>query len=152
MKENFRKIALIPAYKPGHEMLDVILELKEKDFDIVVVNDGSGIDYSLFAVFSSLLGTVALPNIMARVFSSCANYTLNKKLVFKSDGNTARSAAKYFALAAFILACNTMILQGLAAFGMNKYLAKILTEAFLFTISWLVQRNFIFGKKESVKI
>lgn len=39
-------VALIPAYKPDDKMVTLVKELKEKDFDILVVDDGSGEEYS----------------------------------------------------------------------------------------------------------
>ena len=33
---------LIPAYKPDHLMIELLVSLKEEGFDVVVVNDGSG--------------------------------------------------------------------------------------------------------------
>ena len=36
---------LIPAYKPDELLIKLLKELKEKNFDIVVVNDGSGEEY-----------------------------------------------------------------------------------------------------------
>ena len=39
-------IALIPAYEPDEKLLDVIKDMADKDFDIVVVDDGSGDAYS----------------------------------------------------------------------------------------------------------
>ena len=33
---------LIPAYKPDHLMIELLIKLKKEDFDVVVVNDGSG--------------------------------------------------------------------------------------------------------------
>lgn len=40
-----KTVVLIPAYKPEPRMLDVIAELSEYKFDLVVVDDGSGDDY-----------------------------------------------------------------------------------------------------------
>lgn len=40
-----RYIALIPAYEPEQRMLGIIDELKERGFDIVLVDDGSGEDF-----------------------------------------------------------------------------------------------------------
>ena len=37
-----RFIALIPAYEPDMKILGLTEELREKGFDIVVVDDGSG--------------------------------------------------------------------------------------------------------------
>ena len=36
---------LIPAYRPDHLLIELLVELKKEDFDIVVVNDGSGDKY-----------------------------------------------------------------------------------------------------------
>ena len=44
------------------------------------------IDYILFTIFS-LLTTVTLSNIFARIISASVNYTINKKVVFKSNKN-----------------------------------------------------------------
>lgn len=40
-----RKIALIPAYKPAYTMTDLVMELKKRSFEVVVVDDGSGRKY-----------------------------------------------------------------------------------------------------------
>ena len=36
---------LIPAYRPDHLLIELLKKLKEKSFDIIVVNDGSGDEY-----------------------------------------------------------------------------------------------------------
>ena len=36
---------LIPAYKPDHLLIELLQKLKAEDFDVVVVNDGSGEEY-----------------------------------------------------------------------------------------------------------
>lgn len=41
-----RTIALIPAYEPDEKMLHLLSELKMSGFDIVVVDDGSGFEFS----------------------------------------------------------------------------------------------------------
>lgn len=37
---------LIPAYKPDHLMIELLQKLKKEDFDIIVINDGSGEKYN----------------------------------------------------------------------------------------------------------
>ena len=39
-------IALIPAYEPDDKLAGVVGDLKEKGFDIVIVDDGSGPDHA----------------------------------------------------------------------------------------------------------
>ena len=41
-----RMIALIPAYEPDAKIIDLTKELKDRRFDVVVVDDGSGPDYA----------------------------------------------------------------------------------------------------------
>ncbi len=46
------RVALVPSYEPDFNLLDVAKELLENDFNVVVVNDGSGEKYN--EVFSKL--------------------------------------------------------------------------------------------------
>ena len=41
-------IALIPAYDPDAKLVELVDQLKEHDFDIVIVNDGSGPAFAFF--------------------------------------------------------------------------------------------------------
>lgn len=118
----------------------------------------SGVDYGLFALLSLLTASlgpvlsVTLSNIAARICSSCVNYTVNRRLVFRSRAGIAKTAAQYFTLVAVILCINTVILNILVGtFGINRFLAKIAVELFCFIISWLIQQNFIFGHKPATK-
>ena len=113
------------------------------------------IDYLLYAVllaatgYAGLANGLVISNIGARVVSASANYTMNRRMVFKSRTGVAESAVQYAVLAAFILAGNTIMLSMLAgAFGMNRLLAKVITEIIFFTISWTVQKYVIFFREE----
>ena len=88
-------------------------------------------------------------NIIARVISASVNFTINYKLVFKSQDKVWAAILKYAMLAIFILGCNTLLLWILVEqAGMNKYLAKVIVEVTMFITSWLVQRLFVFRKKK----
>ena len=109
------------------------------------------LDYVMYALLLAATGAAGLAhslvisNIGARLVSATANYNINKKLVFRSRTGFARSALQYTALAALVLAGNTLMLSTLAGtFGMNVLLAKIITEITFFMISWTVQRYLIF--------
>ncbi len=47
-----------------------------------------------------------------------------------------------------ILFGNTLLLHALVGAGVNRYLAKMVTELTFFTISWTVQKLVIFRKKK----
>lgn len=112
------------------------------------------VDYSLYSLLTVLTGglgiAASLPvsNVVARIISASVNYTINRKIVFKSEKSVWESAVQYFILAAVILAGNTLVLGVLVELlDMNQYGAKLLTELLFFTLSWLVQRFLIFRKK-----
>ena len=89
-------------------------------------------------------------NIIARVISASVNFTINYKLVFRSEDKVWKAVLKYAVLAIFILGCNTLLLWLLVdKAGMNKYLAKVLVEITMFITSWLIQRLFVFRKKKN---
>ena len=107
------------------------------------------IDYFLYCCLLMSTGNLALSNIGARLVSATVNYTMNRKLVFDSRVSVIRSGLQYALLATFILLGNTVFLRGLTEYGVNGYVAKILTELVFFTFSWGVQHSVIF-KKEAV--
>ena len=41
-----RMIALIPAYEPDEKIKTIAADLKRRGFDLVIVDDGSGLEYS----------------------------------------------------------------------------------------------------------
>ena len=114
------------------------------------------IDYSLYSLLVWLLGglgaAVAVPisNISARIVSAGANFSINKRYIFHNKDSVMKTGTQYFLLAACILAGNTLLLSFLVTgIGMNKFVAKIITELTFFTISFVVQRFWIFRKKSS---
>ena len=55
---NKKYIALIPAYEPNQVLMDLILQLKEKEFEIIVVDDGSGAEYAALFEKASVYATI----------------------------------------------------------------------------------------------
>lgn len=111
-----------------------------------------GIDYLLFALFTLLLPAapwkVPAANVSARVLSAAYNYGMNCRFVFH-ERRTLRTAADYLLLAAMILILNSLVLESfLVFFQIPVYPAKILTELVLFLFSWLVQKKWIFQRKQ----
>ena len=103
------------------------------------------IDYAMYAMLLAAGLGIVYANIGARIISATANYTINRKLVFRSGGSVTTSAVRYFALAAFILAGNTIVLQTMTGtLGIGKMAAKILTEIIFFLVSWTVQKYVVF--------
>ena len=107
------------------------------------------VDYTLFMIFLSIIGQklIILCNVLARIISATFNYFVNKRLVFKSHGNTLKSLLKYAILAACILIANSLILYVLTnLLSIAAWLSKIIVEILLFSISYIIQKRFIFNK------
>ena len=106
------------------------------------------VDYLLYSVLFAFSGSIKISNIVARVFSSCFNFLLNKRVVFKNKESLGKTAAKYFSLAGIILLINTTLLSFCTKHLIkNEYAAKGVIEVLLFFLSWTVQRSFVFKKK-----
>ena len=103
------------------------------------------IDYAMYAALLLAGLEIVYANIGARLISAAANYTINRRLVFRSGGSVTTSALRYFALAAFVLAGNTIFLQIMTGtLGIGRMAAKIFTEIIFFLVSWTVQKYVIF--------
>ena len=110
------------------------------------------IDFLLYTICFLFSGSIILSNAIARIISLHFNFFVNKKFVFKNnkkdEKNIAGEYISYLGLAAFIFAMNTLLLQGMVeALNINVFLAKIITEVVLFTLSYFVQRHLVFVKK-----
>lgn len=101
--------------------------------------------YSLLLLFGCGL---TVSNVFARLISASVNFSLNRKLVFKSKEKLLVAALKYAALAVCILIGNTAVLHLLVnVCGLHQMLAKIVTEVVFFILSWFVQRFLVFRRQ-----
>ena len=113
------------------------------------------VDYGLYSLLVTLTATwgafsVPFSNVAARTVSATVNYSVNRKLVFHSRESVMRTGSQYFLLAACILCGNTFLLSWLVNdLGVNRFSAKLVTEATFFTLSWLFQRLVIFRKRKA---
>lgn len=106
------------------------------------------VDYAMYSLLLLSVTDLLIANIGARIVSATVNYVINRRYVFQSNNGIGKSAMQYFLLATGILAGNTFVLYFLVnCCHINQMLAKILTEILLFSISWFIQKCFIFRKR-----
>lgn len=119
-------------------------------------------DTGLFALLSALLagllaGTAltAAAAIGARALSSLLNFTLNRRLVFRSGAPLGRALGRYYALALPLLLCQFLLTEGvLRAAHIGDRQTFLRTAAYaavmtaLFVGSYMVQRRWVFARKE----
>lgn len=81
--------------------------------------------------------------VIPRVISALLNYTVNRQLVFKSRAGK-RSILYFYMLVGAVLLMNYTIILGLTEIGVPTLIAKPITDAMLFVVSYNVQQRFIF--------
>ncbi|NTU89540.1 MAG: glycosyltransferase [Actinobacteria bacterium] len=124
--------------------------------DIIKFASSSLVSFLIdFGMYSSMIWltsgfesslSILISNVTARTISASFNYYVNKKYVFKSEESIWKTAGGYVLLAASILVLNTLLLTLLASYVIsNKFAGKIVVELIMFTVSWSVQRFFVFS-------
>jgi len=107
------------------------------------------LDYLLYSITILITNKLILSNLIARIISATANYHINKRKVFNNKDKDFKQIISYFILASIIFILNTSLLNIFVNhLSINKFLAKIIIEIILFTLSWLVQRIIIFKKEK----
>lgn len=105
------------------------------------------VDFVLLFLLQWMTGSLLASVIGARVISSIFNFTMNRRYVF-NDGqgiSVQKSLPRYFSLVVIILIANYALLYLFhESIGIPLFIAKLMTEVFLFAFSYLVQRKFVY--------
>lgn len=106
---------------------------------------GDRIQLVFLGVSISLL--TLLRNIIARLCSSFYNFTINKKQVFHSDSKEISVVVKYYILCICQLIVSTVLVDKALTFIFSRTIRKCIIDTILFTISFQIQREWVFKKK-----
>lgn len=109
------------------------------------------VDYGIFCALIFALGrggmrqttSVWIATAAARICSSLFNYTINKKIVFKSRRGLS-TLAMYYILCAVQMACSALAVSLIGMTGFPVQIAKIIVDTVLFMISYRIQKSIIF--------
>ena len=118
----------------------------------------SVVDLVLFHLFCSLLHTqegglwglpyIIVSTVFARVISAVYNFLINYKVVFQSRERMAVTAAKYCLLAVCQMMCSALLVNALyGLFGGVEVAVKMPVDVFLFFVSFLFQREFVYRRR-----
>ncbi len=120
---------------------------------IIVALSSFFIDILLFSLFLIAYDKIGLTHpiitstITARILSSIYNYFINAKLVFKKMNKL--SIIKYFLLVFIQMWVSAFAVAGICkVIPVNPVALKIVVDTFIFVINFIIQREFIFNKKE----
>ena len=102
-----------------------------------------------FTVFGRSVDTKLPAIIGARVVSSVVNYTLNRKVVFKSGNKL--SMLLYFITAIVVLGVNYLLLKLFDKAGIPLWLSQILAQLIIYPLNFVFQRKFVFKDENNQK-
>lgn len=109
------------------------------------------IDIGLFQLLIILLRGgagkyyIAVATVVARIISSFYNFTVNHKLVFKSDHSVRQTIIRYYCLCVVQMALSAaFVTVGYQIFPLPEIIVKIIVDTILFVISYRVQKGFVF--------
>lgn len=111
----------------------------------------TGVDLLLFTLLTKFFFShmvlpirILLATIIARIFSSMVNYSINKRLVFSSDA-TWESMSRYYAVWGCQVCVSMMLVMVLThASGIDEVFVKMAVDACLALISYQVQLRWVF--------
>ena len=85
-------------------------------------------------------------SVLARIISGCVNFILNKKLTFRSKGNTLKESGRYLCLFLAVMLVSSTALALLGRLPIPALPLKIVVDTLLFIVNYLVQRKWVFRK------
>lgn len=104
------------------------------------------IDNAVFILFMPYITNLWLLTFLGRFMAVLVNFTLNKKIVFKTEQNTAAVFLKYILLVIFSGTISAFVLVHISELlGKTSILVKICIEVGLYFFNYYIQKNFIFG-------
>ena len=116
----------------------------------------SVIDISLFAILATFLvsvipGTyILISTLVARIISMLFNYKVNAEQVFRGKNQKDGSFYRYLGLAIVQMFASAFLVNSFSStLQMNETVIKIFVDIFLFFISFLIQREFVFIKEDA---
>ena len=122
---------------------------------IVASLSSAAIDLGLFALFTLFLKNICpvyyivISTVLARVISSMYNFFVNRQGVFKSEAGLGKTMVRYYVLAVCQMVLSAFGVSWLfTIIGGNETLVKIVVDTILFMISFQIQREWVFKKKD----
>lgn len=90
---------------------------------------------------------IILATAFARIISSFINYTLNKKVSFKSKKNVKSTLFKYYMLCIIQMIASAMFVSLICTLtGITEVFVKIIVDTIIFFVNYRIQRVLIFNK------
>ncbi|MCQ8127906.1 GtrA family protein, partial [Methylomonas rivi] len=105
-------------------------------------------DLIIFVAIYNVSSSLPASIVIARLCASFLNFALNKKIVFHNTSKTTHVLTLYY-LNVLVSGCLAYILIDMFSTSLNLAVvpSKIIVEAMLFIVNFVIQRDFIFKNK-----
>lgn len=102
-------------------------------------------DVLRMVIRNSDFARIAAATVGARLVSMWINYTLNRKLVFRSGKANRRTMGRYVILCMVVMVLSSLFVYLTSHFiGLNEKIAKIIGDCLLFFLSYRAQKGWVF--------
>lgn len=113
------------------------------------------VDLGVFGLLSSLFSWLKLPipeifvaTVLARICSSIVNFWLNRKFSFESKQSAGGEALRYSILFVGKMCASGWLVTIFAWVPLPNVVLKAIVDTILFFFSYIIQKNWVFAKKE----
>ena len=137
-------------FNPVRDSIIIYLNIIKYSFSSMI---SGWIDLSLFTLFVYLIFGIGNNKILeataaARLISGGVNFLMNKHWVFQSKKHNWKEASGYLILFCCQILLSWFFVTNLRHLPLNITVIKIIVDTTLFFISYQIQKNLIFNKKE----
>ena len=89
---------------------------------------------------------ILISTIIARVFSSIVNYSMNRNLVFGNKENIKKTFIRYFILCVTVMLLSALGTWALSIMGLSSTVAKLIVDTVLYFLSYRAQERWVFAE------
>jgi putative flippase GtrA len=132
-------------FNPLFDSMKIYFQLLRYTFSSILT---AFFDFIIFTIAFRLTGNIIVSILIARyVVGSVFNYIINRWLVFHSKSRVVSTLLKYyFALLIMSIISYFLIDMAMQHMGLQVIPAKLIVETVLFGLTFLIQRDFVFGR------
>ena len=110
------------------------------------------VDLGAFWLLGKLLGDgrarVFAASVMARLLSGGVNFFLNKKVTFRSRGDTKKESLRYLILFLAVMLVSGGTVALLSRLPVPTVLIKIVVDVLLFAANYIIERKWVFRRED----
>lgn len=133
-------------FNPLKDSLKIYMTIAKYSFASII---SVVLDNAVFIIGGTYTNNIWLLTFCGRFVSAITNFTMNKQLVFKKEGDWAKCAIKYLCLVVVSGVLSALCVSSISTFlpKVNIIIVKLFVETLLFFLNFYFQKNVVFRRK-----